>query len=239
MAIAAPARTRYLLDEDRIPKAWYNINADLPSPAPPVLHPGTGQPIGPGDLAPLFPMELIKQVVSQDREIEIPDPVRDAYKLYRPSPLHRAHRLEKALDTPAHIYYKYEGGSPSGSHKPNTAIAQAFYNKAEGINRLVTETGAGQWGSALAFAGSLFGIDTKVFMVRVSYEQKPYRRSFIQTFGATVTPSPSTETNAGRKRHRGCEDYKVRPFACARSRVASLISACATLECPVAARAEP
>ena len=154
MATATADRTRYLLDEDRIPRAWYNIAADLPTPAPPVLHPGTGQPIGPGDLAPLFPMELIKQVVSQDREIEIPDPVRDVYKLYRPSPLHRARRLEKILDTPAHIYYKYEGGSPSGSHKPNTALAQAFYNKNEGVTRLATETGAGQWGSALAFAGA-------------------------------------------------------------------------------------
>src|SRR2546422_4432758 len=164
MATVLTERPRYLLDEDRIPRAWYTIAADLPSPAPPPLHPGTGQPIGPGDLAPLFPMELIKQVVSQDREIEIPDPVRDAYKLYRPSPLHRARRLEKALDTPAHIYYKYEGGSPSGSHKPNTAIAQAFYNKAEGVTRLATETGAGQWGSALAMAGSLFDLEIKVFM---------------------------------------------------------------------------
>src|SRR3989449_3889056 len=161
-------RTKFLLDEKDIPSKWYNIQADLPTPAPPVLHPGTGQPIGPADLAPLFPMELIKQVVSQDREIEIPEPIRDAYRLYRPSPLFRAHRLEKALDTPAHIYYKYEGGSPSGSHKPNTAIPQAYYNKSEGVTRLATETGAGQWGSALAMAGSLFDLEIKVFMVRSS-----------------------------------------------------------------------
>jgi len=197
MAIAAPDRTRYLLDEDRIPRAWYNIAADLPSPAPPPLHPGTGQPIGPGDLAPLFPMELIKQVVSQDREIEIPDPVREAYKLYRPSPLHRARRLEKILDTPAHIYYKNEGGSPSGSHKPNTALAQAWYNKAEGVSRLATETGAGQWGSALAFAGAAFDLEIKVYMVRASYDQKPYRRILMETYGAQVVASPSLDTKYG------------------------------------------
>jgi len=197
MAIAAPDRTRYLLDEDRIPRAWYNIAADLPSPPPPPLHPGTGQPIGPGDLAPLFPMELIKQVVSQDREIGIPDPVREAYKLYRPSPLHRARRLEQILDTPAHIYYKYEGGSPSGSHKPNTALAQAYYNKAEGVTRLATETGAGQWGSALAFAGAMFGLEIKVFMVRASYDQKPYRRILMETYGAQIVASPSLDTKYG------------------------------------------
>ena len=197
MAIATADRTRFLLDEDRIPRAWYNIAADLPSPAPPPLHPGTGQPIGPGDLAPLFPMELIKQVVSQDREIEIPDPVREVYKLYRPSPLHRARRLEKILDTPAHIYYKYEGGSPSGSHKPNTAIAQAFYNKNEGVTRLATETGAGQWGSALAFAGAAFDLEIKVFMVRASYDQKPYRRILMETYGAEVVASPSFDTKYG------------------------------------------
>jgi tryptophan synthase beta chain len=195
----AADRTKFTLDEDRIPKAWYNIAADLAEPAPPVLHPGTGQPIGPGDLMPLFPMELIKQVVSQDREIEIPAPVRDAYRLYRPSPLFRAHRLEKALDTPAHIYYKYEGGSPSGSHKPNTAIAQAFYMKDEGVERLATETGAGQWGSALAFAASLFDLEVKVYMVRSSYDQKPYRRVLMETYGATVVPSPSEDTEYGRK----------------------------------------
>src|SRR6476659_2811011 len=199
MAIATADRTRFLLDEDRLPRSWYNIAADLPSPAPPPLHPGTGQPIGPGDLAPLFPMELIKQVVSQDREIEIPDPVREVYKLYRPSPLHRARRLEKILDTPAHIYYKYEGGSPSGSHKPNTAIAQAFYNKNEGVTRLATETGAGQWGSALAFAGAAFDLEIKVFMVRASYDQKPYRRILMETYGAEIVASPSSDTEYGRK----------------------------------------
>jgi tryptophan synthase beta chain len=199
MATVLTERTRYILDEDRIPRAWYNIAADLPSPPPPPLHPGTHQPIGPGDLAPLFPMELIKQVVSQDREIEIPEPVRDAYKLYRPSPLHRARRLEKALDTPAHIYYKYEGGSPSGSHKPNTALAQAFFNKNEGVTRLATETGAGQWGSALAFAGAVFDLEIKVFMVRASYDQKPYRRILMETYGASVVPSPSRDTQYGQK----------------------------------------
>lgn len=196
---AQPRRTKFVLAEEMIPRAWYNIAADLPEPAPPVLHPGTGQPIGPDDLAPLFPMELIKQVVSTDREIEIPEPVRDAYALYRPSPLFRAHRLERALDTPAHIYYKYEGGSPSGSHKPNTALAQAYYNKAEGVTRLATETGAGQWGSALAFAGAVFGLEVKVFMVRASYDQKPYRRILMETYGADVVPSPSPDTAYGRK----------------------------------------
>jgi tryptophan synthase beta chain len=198
MASSDPRQTKFVLDESRIPRAWYNIAADLPVAPPPVLHPGTGQPIGPADLAPLFPMELIKQVVSQDREIEIPEPVRDAYRLYRPSPLFRAHRLEKALDTPAHIYYKYEGGSPAGSHKPNTAIAQAFYNKEEGIKRIATETGAGQWGSALAHAGAMFGIEVKVYMVRASYDQKPYRRLMMETYGASVVASPSNETDAGR-----------------------------------------
>ena len=199
MAMVATDRTRFILDEDRIPRTWYNIAADLPSPPPPVLHPGTGQPIGPADLAPLFPMELIKQVVSQDREIEIPGPVRDAYKLYRPSPLHRAHRLEKALGTPAHIYYKYEGGSPSGSHKPNTALAQAFYNKDEGVTRLATETGAGQWGSALAFAGAAFELEIKVYMVRASFDQKPYRRNLMEAYGAQIVASPSSDTEYGRK----------------------------------------
>jgi tryptophan synthase beta chain len=192
-------RTKFVLDEDHIPRSFYNIAADLPEPPPPPLHPGTGQPIGPQDLAPLFPMELIKQVVSQDREIEIPGPVREAYALYRPSPLYRAHRLEKALGTPARIYYKYEGVSPSGSHKPNTAIAQAFYNSEEGVTRLATETGAGQWGSALAFAGGLFGLEVKVFMVRASYDQKPYRRVLMETYGAKVVPSPSPDTRYGRR----------------------------------------
>jgi tryptophan synthase beta chain len=189
---------RYLLPPDELPTHYYNIAADLPEPPPPPLHPGTKEPIGPEALAPLFPMELIRQEVSGEREIPIPEPVREAYRIYRPSPLVRATGLEAALDTPARIYFKYEGVSPAGSHKPNTAIAQAYYNKLEGVERLVTETGAGQWGSALAFATSLFGIEAKVFMVRISYEQKPYRRSFIQTFGATVVPSPSSETNAGR-----------------------------------------
>jgi tryptophan synthase beta chain len=188
-----------MLPESELPTHFYNIAADLPEPLPPPLHPATKEPIGPEALAPLFPMELIRQEVSAERFIEIPEPVREAYRIYRPSPLIRALGLERALDTPAHIYYKNEGVSPAGSHKPNTAIAQAYYNQAEGITRIVTETGAGQWGSALAFAGSLFGIETKVFMVKVSYEQKPYRRSFIETFGATVVPSPSTETNAGRQ----------------------------------------
>jgi tryptophan synthase beta chain len=190
--------TKFLLSEDQIPKAWYNIAADLPIPPAPVLHPGTGQPIGPADLAPLFPMALIGQEVSAEREIEIPEPVREAYRLYRPSPLFRAHRLEKVLDTPAHIYYKYEGGSPAGSHKPNTAIAQAFYNKQEGTKRIATETGAGQWGSALAFAGALFDLEVKVYMVRASYDQKPYRRILMETYGASVVPSPSPTTNYGR-----------------------------------------
>ena len=192
-------RTKYILDEDRIPRAYYNIAADLTEPPPPPLNPGTGQPIGPGDLAPLFPMELIKQVVSRDREIEIPGPVREAYTLYRPSPLHRAHRLEKALDTPAHIYYKYEGVSPSGSHKTNTALAQAFYAREEGVRRLATETGAGQWGSALAFACAVFGLELKVYMVRASYDQKPYRRILMETYGAQIVPSPSPDTQYGQK----------------------------------------
>ena len=189
---------KYLLDESRIPKHWYNIAADLPVAAPPVLHPGTHQPVGPDDLAPLFPMELIMQEVSTEREVPIPEPVRDVYRQWRPSPLIRARRLEKALQTPAKIYYKYEGVSPAGSHKPNTAVAQAFYNQQAGVKRLVTETGAGQWGSALAFAGALFGLEVKVFMVRVSYDQKPYRRALMETYGASCTPSPSNETQAGR-----------------------------------------
>jgi tryptophan synthase beta chain len=190
--------TKFLLSENDIPRSWYNIVADLPEPPPPVLHPGTGQPIGPDDLAPLFPMALIGQEVSAERDIEIPDPVREIYRMWRPSPLHRARRFEAALDTPAHIYYKYEGVSPAGSHKPNTAVAQAFYNKDAGINKISTETGAGQWGSALAFAAALFDIEVKVYMVRISYDQKPYRRALMETYGATCVASPSTETNAGR-----------------------------------------
>ena len=189
---------KYVLDETRIPKRWYNIVADLPSPPPPVLHPGTLQPVGPGDLAPLFPMALIMQEVSSEREVEIPEPVREVYRQWRPSPLYRARRLEKALQTPARIYYKYEGVSPSGSHKPNTAVPQAFYNAQSGVKKIATETGAGQWGSSLAFAGALFGIDIKVFMVRVSYDQKPYRRALMETYGAKCVASPSSETQSGR-----------------------------------------
>ena len=189
---------KYVLDENAIPKSWYNIVADLPEPPAPVIHPGTGQPIGPDDLAPLFPMALIGQEVSAEREIEIPEPVRDIYRQWRPSPLHRARRLEAALDTPARIYYKNEGVSPAGSHKPNTAVAQAFYNKEDGTRRLATETGAGQWGSSLAFAGSLFGLEVDVYMVKVSYQQKPYRRALMETYGARCVASPSDETNSGR-----------------------------------------
>ncbi|MGP8141453.1 MAG: TrpB-like pyridoxal phosphate-dependent enzyme [Terriglobales bacterium] len=190
--------TQYNLPQSRIPQAWYNIVADLPKPMAPVLHPGTLKPIGPDDLAPLFPMGLILQEVSTEREIEIPAEVRQVYAQWRPSPLFRARRLEKALDTPARIYYKYEGVSPAGSHKPNTAVAQAYYNKQEGTKRLVTETGAGQWGSALAMACAFFGLECKVYMVRVSYDQKPYRRAMMEVFGASVTASPSTETESGR-----------------------------------------
>ncbi|MFV9507201.1 MAG: TrpB-like pyridoxal phosphate-dependent enzyme [Oscillochloridaceae bacterium umkhey_bin13] len=189
---------KYLLTEDRMPTAWYNVAADLPSPPPAVLHPGTKQPIGPADLAPLFPMALIMQEVSTERRIEIPEEVQAIYRQWRPTPLYRARRLEQALDTPAKIYYKYEGVSPAGSHKPNTAVAQAYYNKQEGVKRLVTETGAGQWGSSLAFAGALFGLEVLVYMVKVSFNQKPYRRALMETYGARVVASPSTETNAGR-----------------------------------------
>jgi len=191
--------TKYLLTDSEMPTRWYNIVADLPKPPEPVLHPGTGKPIGPADLAPLFPMELIKQEVSTERYIEIPEEVQDVYRLYRPSPLVRARRLEKALDTPAHIYFKYEGVSPAGSHKPNTAIAQVYYNKKEGVKRIATETGAGQWGSALAMSCAFFGLECKVYMVRVSYDQKPYRRIMMETWGAKVVASPSTDTAAGRK----------------------------------------
>ena len=190
---------KYLLDEERIPKDWYNIVADLPRPPDPVLHPGTLQPVGPQDLEPLFPMALIQQEVATERLIEIPEPVREVYRQWRPSPLYRARRLEAALDTPARIYYKYEGVSPAGSHKPNTAVAQAFYNKEAGVRRLTTETGAGQWGSALAFAGALFGLEVRVYMVRVSFEQKPYRKALMEAWGAQCVASPSSETNAGRQ----------------------------------------
>ncbi len=189
---------KHLLPEVHIPQAWYNIAADLPQPPPPVLHPGTGQPVGPDDLAPLFAMALIMQEVNTDREIEIPGEVREVYRQWRPTPLYRARRLEKALDTPARIYYKYEGTSPVGSHKLNTALPQAFYNKREGKTGLTTETGAGQWGSALSFACAVYGLECKVFMVRVSYNQKPYRRGLMEAYGATVVPSPSTETESGK-----------------------------------------
>ncbi len=189
---------KYVLSEDRMPTSWYNIQADLPVPLPPPLHPGTGQPIGPDDLAPLFPMALIMQEVSTERTIDIPEEVQAVYRQWRPTPLYRARRLEKALDTPAKIYYKYEGVSPAGSHKPNTAIPQAFYNKQEGVKRLITETGAGQWGSSLALAGAFFGLEVLVYMVKVSYNQKPYRRALMETYGARVVASPSEETHAGR-----------------------------------------
>lgn len=190
---------KYLLPEEAIPKVWYNLMADLPSPPPPPLHPGTKQPIGPDDLAPLFPESLIMQEVSAEREIEIPEPVRQIYRQWRPAPLYRARNLERALDTPARIYYKYEGVSPAGSHKPNTAVAQAFYNHDAGIRKIATETGAGQWGSSLAFAGALFGIEIQVFMVKVSYEQKPYRRALMETYGASCIASPSAQTHVGRE----------------------------------------
>ena len=191
-------QTKYLLDENQMPRFWYNIQADLPTPAPAVLHPGTLQPVGPNDLAPLFPMELIMQEVSQEREIEIPEPVRDVFRVWRAAPLYRAHRLERALGTPAKIYYKYEGVSPAGSHKPNTAVPQAFYNQQAGTKRLVTETGAGQWGTSLSFAGSLYGLQVEVYQVRVSYDQKPYRRAVMETYGARCVASPSNETAYGR-----------------------------------------
>jgi len=190
--------TKYLLSEDEMPRSWYNIIPDLPKPPAPVLHPGTKQPVTPDDLAPLFPMALIMQEVSTEPAIEIPEPIRQVYMQWRPSPLFRARRLEKALDTPARIYYKYEGVSPVGSHKSNTAVAQVYYNKQEGIKKISTETGAGQWGSALAMAGAFFGVDIEVFMVNVSYQQKPYRRNMMQTFGATIHASPTNLTDAGR-----------------------------------------
>jgi len=189
---------KFILDESRIPKSWYNLVADLPKPLPAVLHPGTKQPIGPSDLEPLFPMELILQEVAAERYIDIPQPVRDIYRMWRPSPLIRANRLEQKLGTPAKIYFKYEGVSPAGSHKPNTAVPQAWYNQQAGIKRLSTETGAGQWGSSLAFAGALFGIDITVFQVRVSFDQKPYRRALMETYGARCIASPSNETESGR-----------------------------------------
>src|SRR5262249_51057611 len=189
--------TKYLLNEDQIPRAWYNILADLPSPPAPVLHPGTQKPVTPDDLAPLFPMALIEQEMSPQREIEIPEAIRGAFAMWRPTPLHRAHNFERALGTRSHIYYKYEGVSPPGSPKRNPAVAQAYYNAQAGVRRLATETGAGQWGSALAFAGALFGLKVTVYMVKVSYEQKPYRRSMMHAWGAEVFPSPTDRTRAG------------------------------------------
>jgi tryptophan synthase beta chain len=196
--VSTSEQTQFPLPEDRIPTHWVNLMPDLPGEPLPPLHPGTKEPLGPDDLAPLFPMALIGQEVSAEPEIEIPEEVRDVYRLWRPTPLLRARRLERALDTPAHIYYKYEGVSPAGSHKPNTAVAQAFYNKQEGVRKLATETGAGQWGSALALACQLFDLECEVFMVGVSYDQKPYRRTMIETWGATVHRSPSDLTEAGR-----------------------------------------
>ena len=190
--------TKYILDEDKLPKAWYNINADMPVPPEPVLHPQTLEPITPDFLSVLFPMSLILQEISTEAQIEIPEPVREVYKLWRPTPMFRARRLEQALDTPAHIYYKYEGVSPVGSHKPNTAVPQAFYNKEAGTQALTTETGAGQWGSALAMACNFFGMDLEVYMVKVSYEQKPYRRIVIENYGAEVYASPTDRTQYGR-----------------------------------------
>jgi tryptophan synthase beta chain len=193
------ATTKILLSESEMPRHWYNVVPDLPSPPPPVLHPGTLQPVGPDDLAPLFPMALIEQEVTTERFVPIPDEVQDVYRLWRPSPLFRAHRLERMLGTPAKIYYKYEGVSPAGSHKPNTAVPQAFYNAAAGIRRLTTETGAGQWGTALAFASAQFGLECEIWQVRASYDQKPYRKMMIETFGGTIHPSPSDRTEAGRR----------------------------------------
>ena len=191
-------RVMYFLDQKDMPTHWYNVLPDFPEPLPAVLHPGTGQPVTPDDLAPLFPMGLILQEFSPENYIEIPDEVQEIYRTWRPTTLHRAYRLEKALDTPAKIFYKYEGTSQPGSHKPNTAVAQAYYNKEEGIKRIATETGAGQWGSSLAFGCMLFGIELKVYMVKISYHQKPYRRIMMETWGAQCVPSPSLDTNAGR-----------------------------------------
>jgi tryptophan synthase beta chain len=198
MTDAAVNQHKITLDESQMPTQWYNIVPDLPSPPPPPLHPGTLQPVGPDDLAPLFPMDLILQEVTGERYVDIPGEVLDAYRLYRPSPLYRAHGLEKALGTPARIYYKYEGGSPAGSHKPNTALPQAFYNARSGVRKLTTETGAGQWGTALAFACALFGLECEVWQVGASYDQKPYRRMMIEAYGGTVHRSPSALTEAGR-----------------------------------------
>ncbi|HXV70507.1 MAG TPA: TrpB-like pyridoxal phosphate-dependent enzyme [Acidimicrobiia bacterium] len=191
--------TKITLPESDLPTHWYNIAADLPSPLPPALHPGTHEPAGPGDFEAIFPMDLIMQEVTTERFIEIPEEVREVYRMWRPSPLYRAHGLEDRIGGPARIYYKYEGVSPVGSHKPNTAVPQAYYNAKAGVKKLSTETGAGQWGSALAFACGKFGLECEVYMVRVSYDQKPYRKALIETFGATIHPSPSPNTEFGRK----------------------------------------
>lgn len=196
--MADPMQTKVVLDESEMPTHWYNIVADLPTPPPPHLHPATREPLTPPDLTPIFPMGLIEQEASTERWIEIPQPVRDIYRLWRPSPLYRAHRLEEALGTPARIYYKYEGASPVGSHKTNSAVPQAYYNKIEGRTRLTTETGAGQWGSALAFASQVFGLQCDIWQVRSSYEGKPYRHYLMETFGASAVASPSELTEAGR-----------------------------------------
>ncbi len=193
-----PVPTKILLDESEMPTQWYNVVPDLPAPPPPPLHPGTHEPVGPEDLAPLFPMALIEQEVSTESYIDIPEAVQEVYKLWRPSPLYRAHRLEKLLDTPAHIYYKYEGVSPAGSHKPNTSVPQVYYNAMEGVKKLTTETGAGQWGTALAFACSLFDLECEIWQVAASYQAKPYRKIMIETFGGTIHSSPSDLTEAGR-----------------------------------------
>lgn len=190
---------KVFLSEDELPREWYNIAADLPNPMPPPLHPGTGQPVGPEDLEPIFPMNLVEQEVSQERWIKIPDEVLDVYRIWRPTPLYRAERFEKLLDAPVKIYYKNEGVSPPGSHKPNTAVPQAYYNKVFGVKRITTETGAGQWGSALAFACNLFGLECKVYMVKISFQQKPYRKLMMETWGANCVASPSDETEAGRQ----------------------------------------
>src|SRR5690349_3142719 len=197
--MAGTAQHKILLDESQLPTQWYNVVPDLPSPPPPPLHPGTLQPVGPDDLAPLFPMDLILQEVTGERFVDIPGEVLDVYKLWRPSPLYRAHRLEQALGTPARIYYKYEGVSPAGSHKPNTAVPQAYYNAKAGVRKLTTETGAGQWGTALAFASALFGLECEVWQVGASYDQKPYRRIMMETFGAKIHRSPSNLTESGRR----------------------------------------
>jgi len=203
----AELQHKILLDESELPTQWYNVVPDLPSPPPPPLHPGTLQPVGPDDLAPLFPMDLIAQEVTGERYVDIPGEVLDVYKLWRPSPLYRAHRLEQALSTPARIYYKYEGVSPAGSHKPNTAVPQAFYNAKAGVRKLTTETGAGQWGTALSFASALFGLTCEVWMVGASYDQKPYRRTMMETYGATVHRSPSEVTESGRRIRAGNAEH--------------------------------